>query len=178
MDNLSIDEIRKRFEFAKGLDDVFDTFQQALAQEIGDLELYTTLFWNKTLSPDEVAMFAEQLVKKFPDLAYAVYLWMGEMSALTQGSRDNFERALTYYRKASAQKPSALDPYLNAVACYDPDVRIPPAQRLIEFLKSGIGDVEDPIVLFNHLAYLYEQLGNDEMTQYYKRRAGGAPEIS
>ena len=169
MDKLSLDEIRRRFEFASEFNDLFDAFEQAIGQELDDIDLYKKLFWNKSLSSDGVALFAEQLAKRFPYLAYNTFLWLGEMYALTVAADDNFDRALMYYRKASAANPKAIEPYLNAVSCYDPDVKIPPAQVLIEFLKTGVEHVPDNRIICKRLSYLYAQLGNDEMTQYYKR---------
>lgn len=175
MDKQPIDEIRRQFELATEFNDIFDAFEQALELQIDDIDLYKILFWNKSLSPDEVALFADQLVKKFPSLAYEAYMWLGEMSALTLASEDNFDHAMDYYKKAALEKPSAVEPYVKAVLCYDPDIKIPPAQNLIELVKTGISHVADPKILYQRLAFLYDQLGNDEMTQYYKRLSEEGP---
>ncbi len=169
MAKFSFDEIQHQFEFATEFNDIFDAFEQALELRLDDLELYKKLFWNKSLSSDEVALFGEQLVKEFPALAYDAYMWLAEMCALTRASDDNFESAMNYFQKAATVRPAALEPYIKAVLCYDPDVKIPPAKNLIGFVKTGIPHVSDPRLLYQRLAYLYDQLGNDEMTQYYER---------
>ncbi len=169
MATFSVEKIQHQFEFATEFNDIFDAFEQAMELRLDDLELYKKLFWNKSLSVDEVALFGEQLVKQFPALGYDSFMWLAEMSALTRASEDNFESAMNYYRKAATVRPTEIEPYVKAVLCYDPDVKIPPAKHLIEFVKTGIPHVPDARVLYQRLAYLYDQLGNDEMTQYYRR---------
>ncbi|MBI5215506.1 MAG: hypothetical protein HY960_07110 [Ignavibacteriae bacterium] len=172
MAKFSVEEIQHQFEFASEFNDIFDAFEQALELRLDDLELYKKLFWNKSLSADEVALFGEQLVKQFPALGFDAFMWLAEMCALTRASEDNFESAMNYFQKAATVRPDALEPYVKAVLCYDPDVKIPPAKNLIEFVKTGIPHVSDPRMLYQRLAYLYDQLGNDEMTQYYRRLGG------
>ncbi len=176
MEYLTRDQIHHRFEFATEFNDIFDALEHALEQNIDDPDLYKVMFWNKSLSPDEVALFAEQVNKQFPHRAYDNYMWLAEMSSIVFASEDNYDRALQYYRKAARVNSTATEPYVKAVLCYDPDIKIPSAQLLIEFVKSGLSLVSSKKKMYQRLSYLYDQLGNDEMTHYYTHLADEEPE--
>ena len=171
MSRLPIEEIRRRFESAKEFNEIFDAFGQALEQQIDDIELYRLLFWNPTLTPDELCLFSEKLAREFPHVAYDAYMWLASVFAVTYSMFDNYELALAYYQKAAAARPSAPDPYLDAADCHEPDLNIPPLSQLISFLKAGIRHVPEPLALYVKLAHLYELDGNDEMNKYFRMKA-------
>ena len=170
MPKLSIDEIRKRFEQSSDFNEIFDAFQQALEQQVEDIELYRLLFWNHSLSADELCLFGEKLALEFPPLAYDTYMWLASVFEVTYSMVDNYERALEYYRKAAFSRPTETDPYLNAADCYEPDLNIPPLSALIEFLKRGSEQALNRKPLYQKLVYLYDLSGNDEMREYYRRK--------
>jgi tetratricopeptide (TPR) repeat protein len=171
MPRLTIDEIRKRFELSGEFNELFDAFEQAIEQRIEDIELYRQLFWNHTLTPDELCLFGEKLAAEFPLLAYDTYMWLANIFEVTYSMYDNYELAFEYYQKAALARPSEPDPYLDAADCYEPDLNIPPISKLIDFLKKGAAHVTVPKPLYQKLAYLYELIGNDEMQMYCKMRA-------
>jgi tetratricopeptide (TPR) repeat protein len=171
----SLEEIRKCFSSSTDFNEIFDAFESALAQQIKDLEPYRLLFWNHSLTADEVRLFGEKLAAEFPDIAYDVYLWLASVFEVTHSSTDNYELAIHYYQKAASAKPDEPDPYLDACDCYDPDLNIPPIANLIEFLKRGIGHVRMPGSLYKRLAYLYEFAGDVQQSEYYRRKADEPP---
>ena len=172
MPKLTVDEIRRRFELSKEFNELFDAFEQAIERRIEDIELYRLLFWNHTLTPDELCLFGEKLAHEFPGLAYDTFMWLASIFEVTYSMYDNYELALAYYEKAALTRPSEPDPYLDAADCYEPDLNIPPISKLIEFLKRGTAHVTVPKSLFQKLAHLYELSGNDEMSMYCRRKAG------
>jgi len=176
MAKLTPDEIRQRFELSKEFNEIFDAFGQAIEDRIDDIELYRQLFWNATLTPDELCMFGEKLAREFPHIAYDIYMWLASVFGVTYSMFDNYELALAYYQKAAEIRPAAPDPYLDAVDCYEPDLGIPPVSLLISFLKAGVRNVPAPITLYNKLAYLYEIEGNDEMSKFFRMRANEDPQ--
>ncbi len=171
MPALTVDEIRRRFELSKEFNEIFDAFQQALCQRLEDIELYRQLFWNHSLSPDELQLFGEKLAKEFSSISYDVYMWLASVFEVTYSRCDNYELALKYYRKAAAVKPFQPDPYLDAADCYEPDLNIPPVSALIAFLKEGVKTVPVPRTLYQRLSHLYEIAGNDEMSDFCRRKA-------
>jgi hypothetical protein len=175
MPKLTAGEIRKRFETSTEFNELFEAFEHALEQHLDDIELYRQLFWNHTLTPPELCLFGEKLVKEMPALAFDVYLWLGNVFEATYSMVDNHELALAYFKKAAASRPDETAPYAEAANCYEPDINIPPLPLLIEFLKSGVGKVTDPKPLYERLAHFYDLAGNDEMSIYFRRKLDGEP---
>lgn len=171
MPRLSIEEIRKKFESSTEFNDIFDAFEQAIEQRLDDIQLYRLLFWNHTLSPDELCLFGEKLAKEFPALAYDAYMWLASIFQVMHSMDDNYERAIEYYKKAAAHRPSEPSPYLDAADCYEPDLNIPPIHVLIDFLKEGAARLSRPQPLYQRLASFYEICGNDEMNKFYRLKA-------
>ncbi len=174
MPRLSVEEIRARFSNSSDFNEIFDAFEDAIEQRIEDVELYRLLFWNHSLGPDELCLFGEKLAKEFPVISYDVYMWLASVFEVTYSSYDNFELAIAYYRKAASVKPNEPDPYLDACDCYDPDLNIPPADVLIDFLKDGLKHVSHRKVLLLRLSHLYHLIGDDEQSNFYRDLADEA----
>jgi hypothetical protein len=168
------DEILRCFSSSTDFNEIFDAFQWALSQKMRDVEPYRLLFWNPSLTADEVRLFGEKLAGEFPDLAYDVYLWLASVFEVTYSSNDNFELTLHYYQKAASVRPSEPDPYLDACDCYDPDLNIPPLATLIEFVNRGLEHVPSPAGLYRRLAHLCEQAGDVQRSEMYRRKADEA----
>lgn len=168
---MTVDEIRRRFEFSTDFNDIFDAFEAALGQQIRDLDLYRLLFMNPALSPDELCLFGEKLAREAREIAFDIYLWLARIFEATHSMLDNYELTFAYYRKAASVRPDIIDSYLRAADCYEPDLNIPPIAKLIEFLKQGADHVPKPRELYERLVYFYEILGNDEMQEYYRHKA-------
>jgi hypothetical protein len=167
----SLDDIRRTFSSSTDFNEIFDVFQSAVAQQITDVELYRLLFWNQSLTADEIRLFGEKLASEFHDLAFDVYLWLASVFEVTTATDDNYELAVYYYQKAAAIRPSEPDPYLDACDCYDQDLNIPPLGILLEFICRGLEHVENPVPLYKRIASLYELAGDTEQSDYYRRKA-------
>jgi tetratricopeptide (TPR) repeat protein len=168
MPRFTSDEIRFKFSNSSDFNELFDAFEDAIEQQIQDVELYRILFWNHALGPDELCLFGEKLAKEFPAIAYDVYMWLASVFEVTYSSYDNFDLAVKYYRKASEAKPSEIDPYLDACDCYDPDLNIPPLEVLVDLLKKGLTRVKHKKPLLQRLSYLYQLIGDQEQSDYYR----------
>jgi tetratricopeptide (TPR) repeat protein len=172
MRDLSAEEIRHCFSRSTDFNEIFDAFQSALQQDLRDLELYQLLFWNPSLSADELRLFGEKLAEVFPDLSFDVFLWLAKVFEVTHASKDNYELALHYYHRAAHARPSRTEPYVNASNCYDADLNIPPLPILIEFVRAGILHVADPAPLYARLAELYDIAGDVIQSEECRRKAG------
>jgi len=175
MRTYSLEDIRQCFANSTDFNEIFDVFQAALAQKITDVEPYRLLFWNPSLTPDEVRLFGEKLAGEFPSIAYDVYLWLAGMFEATYSSSDNHELAVHYYRKASSVSPSEPEPYLKVCDCFEPDLNIPPLSGLIDFVSGGVPHVADPSPLYLRLSELYNYAGDEERSTFYRRKAAGTP---
>lgn len=171
MQSYTIEEIRRCFSSSSDFDEIFDAFEAALLHGVKDIEPYRLLFWNHSLTPDEVRLFGEKLVRVFPEMSYDVFSWLATIFEATTSSHDNYELALHYYRRAAQVRPAEPDPYLDACDCYDPDLNIPPVTTLIEFVKEGIEHVTHPSMLYKRLARLYEAAGQDDQAEACRRKA-------
>lgn len=171
MPNFSKEEIRRRFSTSTDFNEIFDAFENSIVQRIDDVEIYRLLFWNNSLSPDELCLFGEKLSREFPQIAYDVYMWLANVFELTYSMYDNYELALEYYKKAASVRPYEPDPYLDAADCYEPDLNIPPIDVLIEFLKNGSEHVANPKSVYQRLSYLYQVVGDLHMSEHYRRKA-------
>ena len=101
MRKLTLDEIRKCFETSHEFNEIFDAFQQALAQRMNDIELYRQLFWNHALTPAERCLFGEKLSKEFPDLAYGVFMWLANVFEVTNTTMyDNYDLRSSILQKS------------------------------------------------------------------------------
>ena len=171
MARFSLEEIRRRFAGSNDFNEIFDAFEDAVQEKLDDIELYRLLFWNHSLTPDELCLFGEKLGKEFPNLAYDIYRWLASVFAVTYSAYDNYELALKYYKKASFASPAELEPYIDACDCYEPDLNIPPVDALIEFLRYGCEYVPKPKLLYSKLAYFFGLLGNTDESERYRQKA-------
>jgi hypothetical protein len=170
MAHQTIEEIRRVFSLSTDFNEIFDAFELAVRQRISEMELYRVLFWNPSLTADEVRLFGEKLAAEFPDLSYDVFLWLARMFEALHASRDNYELAFHYFEKAAAARPSEPDPYLDACDCYEPDLNIPPVQSLIEFLKRGMKHLKQPSLLYERLAQCCELAGDAAEAERWRRK--------
>ena len=168
---MTVDEIKRRFEFSTDFNEIFDAFEAALVQKVREIDLVRLLFMNPSLSADELCLFGEKLAMEVREIAYDIYVWLARVFEATHSMLDNYELTFAYYRKAASVRPDIPDPYLRAADCYEPDLNIPPIAQLIEFLKSGSEHVGAPREMYERLVYFYELLGNDEMQEFYRRKA-------
>jgi tetratricopeptide (TPR) repeat protein len=169
--SFSIDEIRRRFAESDDFNEIFDAVEAAINQRIDDVELYRLLFWNNSLSSEAIAMFGEKIAREFPNIAYDIYMWLASVFEVSYSKYDNYEGAIRYYKKAAEVRPMELDPYLDAADCYDPDLNLPPADVLIEFLLQGLKHVRTPKPIYQRLALLYRNIGDDDMADFYEQKS-------
>jgi tetratricopeptide (TPR) repeat protein len=167
----TIEEIRRCFATSSDFNELFDAFEAAITLKIKDVEPYRLLFWNHSLTPDEVRLFGEKLAAEFPEMAYDVFLWLASIFEATESTSDNYELAFHYFQKAAKARPAEPDPYLDACDCYEPDLNIPPRQAVIEFMRLGIDRVIHPSLLYKRLARLYELSGEFERAEECRRTA-------
>jgi hypothetical protein len=171
MAHQTIEDIRRVFSASTDFNEIFDAFESAVMQKITDVELYRVLFWNPSLTPDEVRLFGEKLATEFSHIAYDIFIWLARMFEALHALNDNYELAFHYFQKAAKARPSEPDPYLDACDCYEPDLNIPPIHSLIEFVKNGTLQTDHPVVLYQRLAHLYDLAGEHGEAELCRRKA-------
>lgn len=155
------------FKNSKNSDELFDAFDNALKENIDDIETYKLLFWNPALDINMLSMFVKKLANTFPNIAYDVYMWGAKVIELSFDNVENYETILNFYKKAADLKPLENEPYIKAIDAYNFELKIHPPAAVINFLKKGITKVKDPSTLYFKLSEFFGKLGNTELKNHY-----------
>jgi tetratricopeptide (TPR) repeat protein len=166
-------DIRKKvesiFRCSNSSDELFDAFRTAVENKYKDEELYKILLWNKTLTLDEIGMYAEKLCKEFPDLSFRIYYDVGKILGATSVYGSNLDLALNYYRKAAEVNPSSFLPYTAVAAMYNRDLNLPDFAKVTDFLLEGMDNVERKSKICFNLVNLYKKRGNREEERKFQK---------
>ena len=171
MDNPDIKrKILKTFQTSNSSDELFDNFRIAINQKIKDLDLYNILLWNKALSNDEIAMYAEKICKEIPEFCCKIYLAVAKIldSVSIYGNRK--EMAFDYIKKAASCDKTSTEPYVIISEIYNKELNLPPFKKIASFLENGIGVVDEKSKLNFILARLYGKIGDVEKGKGYQKR--------
>lgn len=167
-DNLK-KELKDIFLTSNSSDELFDAFSLTIKARIRDPELYRTLLWNKALSPEEIAMYAEKICREFPDLAFKIYSWVGEIFASISSYGAHHEKAYEYLLKAAKADKNSCDPLIAITKLYNKELNVPSFSKVIEAAESGIGMVELKSKLCFALSQLYKRTGNFTKGKDYQK---------
>jgi tetratricopeptide (TPR) repeat protein len=157
------------FRCSNSPDELFDAFRTAIENKLKDEGLYKILLWNKSLSVDEIGMYAEKLCREYPDLCFKIYYDVGKILEATSVYGSNLDLALHYYKKAAASEPSSFLPYTAAAAMYNKDLNLPGFETLTGFLIKGMDSVERKSKICFNLVNLYKKRGNREKERAYQK---------
>ncbi len=171
MQDFSSDDLKRLFRNGEDFNDLFEVFREAIDRQVSDVDTYRELFWNTRLKPEELLFFAKKLERVFPQLGFDVYIWLSRVMETKGPSIDTIELSFLCLKKASEFNRKASEPFISACNLFDPDLKIPSLESIASFLKEGIPEVEDPIVLYTRLSQLYSAMGNDEMSEFFGRKA-------
>jgi hypothetical protein len=162
-------QLEKIFRDSTSSDELFDAFQTALANNINEPYLFEAFLWNKSLSSDEIIMFAEKLSRVYPYMCYDIYMWTARIFESSYTYTEHIDNAVTYYRKAANANPSAHEPYSALVNLYNPEIDYPSSEELSLLLKGAIENVVIKSKICFALASLYQKIKNIDMKIYYIR---------
>lgn len=142
-------------------DEIFDAFAEAISNKIDDINLYKILLGNKTLSKDEIIMFAEKICKEFPNHTYTIYMWVASIFQNSLLDHNRLEISFEYFHKASKINPSNVKPYLEMIDLYSYDIDAPLNFRIMSAIQNGEKLIEEKQDFYYKLAAHYKNL-NDE----------------
>jgi len=168
MSRYSEEQIRHLFSASASFNELTEALEEALAQNIGDLNFYMQLIHNHNLPPDERSLFGEKIAKERPEWRYDIFMALAKLFELTSYTSDNYERAMRYYRKAAGERPAETEPYMHAARCYNPIVTIPPFEELVRFVKEGVIHAHGKKELLYEIASLYEARGDQAQAHFYR----------
>lgn len=168
MDSLNKNELEKLFRTSNSSNDLFDGFRIAIENKIADIDLYKTLLWNKALSPDEISMFAEKICQDFPDYSYNIYLWVGKIFGAGALLGEHYEKAISFFTKASIKNEHSAEPLLSIAGIYNKELNIPPFEDVIQIIESRISKVEIKSSVYFALSDIYKSAGNAKEARKYR----------
>ena len=163
-------EIGKVFQFSNSQDELFDNFRIAIDQKIKDIALYNALLWNKTLSIDEVLMFAEKICKEIPDFCFDIYLSVAKILDSNSLYINNKETVFNYIKKAALIEKSSIEPYVIISEMYNKEYDTPPFDEIASFFENGFHHIKEKSRLSFLLARLYGKAGYIEKGRIYQKK--------
>ena len=169
MQEAIINKIEETFRISNSPEELFDSFQLAIAHKIKDPELYKMLLRNKALSTDEISMFAEKVCELNPSFSYNIYFCVAQLFASISSYGKHCEKAFSYFKKAAKAESHNHAPYLAVTKMYNPDFNMPDFEDLTFYVRSGIEYVDEKSKLCFALANLYKSKGDTDSEKIYKR---------
>lgn len=167
--DVSRQEIEVIFRTSSSSDELFDAFRIAINSHIKDPEFYKTLLWNKALSTDEIAMFAEKICKEYPETSYSIYFAVGQIYSSISFYGRHLEKAFTYYRKAAEAKPEMSDPYLAVLKMYSKELDVPRLEDIMAFVQPAIEKTESRSYLCFEISAFFKKIGNKEKERTFRK---------
>jgi len=174
MDSKIYDELKKIFGSSCFSDELFDAFNYTIKNRIYSLELYQLLLWNKSISKDEVLLYAFKICSVYPAIAYDINILVAGIFEACSGCGDDYMTALFYYKKAISIKPEDAKAYVAAAGLYHNDLKIPPFDILVNLLTEGLEKVTEKSVLYYALAALYNKSGNSNLMRKFREMGDAA----
>ncbi|MEW5843853.1 MAG: hypothetical protein AB1775_11390 [Bacteroidota bacterium] len=172
----AIRKIENIFRNSISSDELFDTFQDALNEKFEDPEIFEILLGNPALSPDEIKMFTEKLIKEYPGSSFTLCMWTAKVFGSFSENYERREDALTYYIKASLQMPTEFEPYLRILNLYNYDLDLPTNDKIVGIVESGIPPVNFKNKIYYVLSEHYKKIGDLENASKYLALAEKAAE--
>ncbi|MFA7227747.1 MAG: hypothetical protein WC061_01830 [Melioribacteraceae bacterium] len=160
MNSEEVKKIENIFRSSESHDELFDAFQGALRINLTDPEIYKILIANQALSTDEIKMFAEKLIKEFPEIAFDLLMWTGKILENKSGNYNHLEESFNYYRRAGSSKPESGIPLLNILNLYNYDIDLPANGIIIELCEKSMDAVSRKSEVYYALSAHYKRCGD------------------
>ena len=157
------------FRNSRSGDELFDNLIKAIKSKIKDAGLYKILLWNRSLSNDEISMYADKICREFPELSYAIFMWVGNIFEIISEYGEYYDKAFYYYVKASSFGSKSHEPFSAILNLYNPDSEIPNLEDVILIIKQGITTVAKKSVLCFGLSAIYNKIGDLESKRFYQK---------
>jgi tetratricopeptide (TPR) repeat protein len=162
-----IKRIEETFRNSKSSDELFDAFQDAIKLNISDIGVFKILLANPMLSPDEIKLFTEKLIKEMPDSSFELLIWAGKIFENHTDYFNNVIEALLYYERAISSRPESHEPLLNLLNLYNYEMNLPINQKIFDSIDKSISSVNRKSKIYYALAKHYKKCGNTKMEIKY-----------
>lgn len=174
-------EIHKRIESvfrnSTSQDELFDTFGEAINNEIDDFDLYKILLANPFISIDEIKMYSEKLLRQIPLSSYHILMWTAKILESHAFAFSNLEDPIAYYERALNARPNEFDPHLSLLRLYSHDVETDFNKKILNLVETNVGRVNRKSKVYYALADLYKRRGDTRSESKYLFLAEKSAEI-
>ena len=159
--------IEKIFRCSGSSNELFDTFQYAIKNKVGGVELYKILLANPTLNQDEIKMFAETLSKIFSEEASEIYSWTGTILESYASSHSEIEDSMNYFIKSWKDDRSNHEPLINLINMFNYDYDVSYNGIILNLATEGAEYVKKKSKVYYALADLFEKKKNIALKRKY-----------
>lgn len=164
-------EIEKIFLTSNSNEELFDTFQLAIQNNLDDFELYKTLLANPILSSDEIKLYCHKLCHVFPESSYEYYLWTAQIFECCKSENNCLDYSIDYYYNAAQCNPVKVEPYLMLFNNYNFDVEVATNKKILDLIEEGIKLVDKKSILCRKIAEIYNHKGEVAKTSRFRALA-------
>ena len=160
-------KIENIFRNSSSPDELFDAFHTALKLKIKSADTFKILLANPTLSPDEVKMFTEKLIREQPGNAFEFNMWTGSVFENFISDYERLEDTLEYYKRAIFHKPNACEPLLKLLNLFNYEIDLPSNSRIINIIQDSVAATDQKSKVYYALANHFRKTGNNRMEVKY-----------
>ena len=165
------EKIENIFRNSSDADELFDTFEIALKENLEDIESYKILFANPTLGLNEIKMFSQALCEKYPGFCFGVFTWVGNIFANKKYDSEWRKSAVDFFLKASDYEPAEPEPLIKLLELYDHEIDIPDNKLILKEVKERMNKVGKKKELYKSIAEFYKKEGNETLEKKYRSLA-------
>ena len=163
-----INRIEEIFRSSTSSDELFDAFQDAIKLKLTDIGLYKILLANPTLSPDEIKLFTEKLIKEIPGSSFDLLMWTGKVFENHTDYFNYVNDALFYYQRAFSVQPESHKPLLSLLGLYNYEISLPINQKIFDVIDKSVSSVNQKSKIYYALSKHYKKCGDSNLEiKYY-----------
>ena len=104
-------------------------------------------------------MFSEKICRVFPEYSYDIYLWVAKIFSTTSLLGKNYEKAMTYFLKASEVNRKSAKPLLALAGIYNKELNVPPFEDLVNSIETALIKIKNKSSACLALSDLYKDRG-------------------
>ncbi len=160
-------KIEETFRNSVSSDELFDAFQAAIKFNLSDIDTFKILIANPALSPSEIKMFTEKLIKEKPRNAFDLLLWTGKVFESHPNYYNHMEDTVLIYERAIKHNPPAHEPLIKLLNLYNHEIDLPINSKILEIIDESIAEVNKKSEVFYSLAEHYRKCGDAEKKKKY-----------
>ena len=171
---MNLDDVKRiedTFRNSRSPDELFDAFQNAIKINLSDIDTFKILIANPTLTPNEIKMFTEKLLKETPGNALDLLLWTGKVFENHPDNYNHLEETILIYQRALSYKPTSHEPLLKLLHLYNHEIDFPTNQKILDLIDESVAAVDKKSKVYYALAKHYKKCGDPKLEKKYLQLA-------